>query len=179
MADVPLFECTLKAPASATGLNESQLKPYMQGGEAVLQAQGFLFPPGTDKSIDADPTDANDTAFRAAINYHRSLKTEGIDEIVSYWHPALQKTKLAQLSQPGVMENTKQLFADMGSVELLGMLKLQGREVVFVRYSGKTLAYVTVESKGVYYLVSDPGLTAQTAIATAAFDSGTATMARR
>ncbi|WP_309387840.1 hypothetical protein [Cerasicoccus frondis] len=177
--NVPMRDCTLKAPVADTGLSAAQVAPYQQGSQAVLKVKGFLFPPGTNKTIDADPTEENNTALRTAINYHRSLKTQGLDEIVQYWHPALQKTKQAQLSQPGVMDDTKALFANLSSVELLGMLEIQGREVVFIRYSGKTHAYVTVESNGVYYLVSDPGLTPQTKIATAAFDTGAATMASR
>ncbi|GHB92613.1 hypothetical protein [Cerasicoccus arenae] len=178
-ADIPLRECTLQAPASAVKLSSAQLKPYFKGSEVVLQAQGFLFPRGTDKSIDAAPTDKNDTAFRAAINYHRSLRTQGVDEIVTYWHPALQDSKRQQLSQPAVMASTKEIFSNLEHVELLGMLVLNGREVVFIRYNGNTYAYVTVSMEGVYYLVSDPGLEPQTAIATAAFDSGKATMASR
>lgn len=178
MADVPMRDCKLTAPVSALRLTPAQLKPYQQGSQALLNVQGLIFPAGTNKTIDAAPTDETDTALRAAINYHRSIKTQGAEQIATYWHPTMQPMKLQQLNQPGVMQSTKELYANTDSVELLGMLKLNGREVVFIRHAGKTQAYITVETNGQYYLVSDPGLTPQVSIAIAAFDRGTATMAR-
>jgi len=176
-ADVPLRDCTLTAPLSAVNLPKAQIQKYKQGGNAVLKAQGLLFPEGTKKNIEADPTDDNSTPYRTAINYHRSLRNDDASTIANYWHPALQESKRKQLAQPGVMANTKKMFANLDHVELLGLLDLKNRQVVFIRYQNKTRAYVTVQLKGKYYLVSDPGLQPQIAIACAAFDSGSANMA--
>lgn len=178
MGDVPLRECTLKAPVSAVKLTPAKLKAYQQGSEVILKTAGFLFPADTDKNIEAPPTGDNSTPFRTAINYHRSLRNDDLETITGYWHPTLQSAKKQQFARPGVMANTKKAFVDLDHVELLGMLKLENRNVVFLRYQGKTRAFVTVEQNGVYYLVSDPGLQTQIEIARAAFDSGSATMAQ-
>lgn len=177
MADVPLRECTLTAPASAVSLTPAQQKPYRQGGELVLKAPGLLFKPSAKKNIEAAPTQDNSTPYRTAINYHRSLRNDDRNTIASYWHPSLQEIKRQQLAQPGVMAEAKQTFGGLDHVEMLGLLDLNNRQVVFIRYHGKTRAYVTVKFEENYYLVSDPGLQPQIAIACAAFDSGSAMMA--
>lgn len=177
-ADVPLRDCTLTAPASAVQLPANQLAPYQQGNQLVLKTRGLLFPGDTNKNIEAAPTGDNSTPYRTAINYHRSLHNDDAAKIASYWHPAMRPGKLQQLNQPGVMEQTKQTFGALSHVELLGMLDINNRQVVFVRYDGKTRAYITVALDGVYYLVSDPGIAPQIAIACAAFDAGKAQMAQ-
>lgn len=174
----PLRECTLKAPLSAVRLPAAQLEKYTQGNQAVLTAQGLIFPPKTVKTIEAEPTGDNSTPFRTAINYHRSLHNEGVEQIAAYWHPSLQANKRQQLSRPGVLDDAKKTFRALDHVELFGLLDLDNRQVVFIRYNGEAHAYVTIESNGTYYLVSDPGILPQTTIACAAFDKGTVTMAR-
>lgn len=174
----PLRSCTLEAPlATLTSIPPAQLKPYINGEEAMLRVQGLVFQPSASKNIEADPTEDNSTAFRVVINYHRALHNGDIDKIASYWYPAEQERVKAHFSKPGVIKSAQDMFYQLENVELLGLLEIQGREVVYIRYTKTTIPFICVEADGRYYLASDPALGTPNAIACAAFDEGQVSMA--
>jgi len=173
----PLRDCTLAAPLSALSLTEAELRPYVKGDRAVLRTRGIIMPPAAGKNIEARPTGDNSTAFRVAVNYHRALFSGDVDEIASYWHPAERARVKAHFSRPGVVESAQQMFRRLQNIDLLGLLMIGDREVIFIRYTKTTMPFVCVAIDGDYFLVSDPSLKVPTAIASAAFDSGSATMA--
>lgn len=175
----PLRECTLTAPASAVSLTPKQMAPYQKGDVLTLKAGGLVFEPAASKNIKGEPTGDDTTSFRCAINYHRALRGGTAEAIATYWHPAEQERVLRHFSQAGVLDTAQARLYDQDNVDLLGMLELNGREVIFIRYERTVHAFVTVPVNGDYRLVTDPGLTAQTAIACAAFEKGKVTMAAR
>ncbi|MGE9295253.1 MAG: hypothetical protein ACQKBV_03075 [Puniceicoccales bacterium] len=177
-ADIPrLRECTLTAPLTTLStFPASSVKPYRRGDEAVLKTKGLLLPPAAGKNIEAMPTGDNTTAFRAAINYHRALHKGDVDAIASYWHPAERERVRAHFAKPGVADSAKDMFGRLQNVDLLGLLMIHDREVVFIRYTKSTMPFVCVDIGGEYFLVSDPSIGVETTIASASIDAGTAKM---
>jgi len=173
----PLRDCTLTAPVSAVAIPRAQLQPYIKGDQLVLETKGIILPPAAGKNIEAKPTGDNTTSFRTAVNYHRALHKGDIDAIASYWHPSERARVKAHFSKPGVMDAATSMFARLQNVELLGLLELGGREVIFIRYTKTTMPFACVEMDGEYFIVNDPSISVPAAIACAAFDEGTKRMA--
>ncbi|MEO0794497.1 MAG: hypothetical protein AAFX93_05030 [Verrucomicrobiota bacterium] len=177
LANLPLRDCTLSVSASGVPVPQERLKPYLRGNLVVLNARGFIFEPPAAKSIKAEPTDDISTPFRTAINYHRAIRTQGPEEIARYWHPSYRKQMQAYFSRPEILSGAKEKLSATDNIDSMGMLELDNRAVMYVRYGGRTQAFVCVKVGDEYLLVNDPGTKTLNQIACAAFDSGRVEMA--